>query len=64
MQGDQRDDDDAASYAASQEQQEYCTRAAMDIATFVETGGLPEVNSLLEKHGYKVISLSDVLPVR
>lgn len=45
------------------EQEEYCVRAALDIASYVETGGLSEVNALLEKQGYKLIRLSDVVPV-
>ena len=46
-----------------QEHEEYCVQAAIDITRSVEHAGLAEVNSKLEAHGYKVIRLSDVVPV-
>ena len=57
------DADCRAADEAGQEHEEFCIRAAMTIASDVERGGLKEVNSKLEQHGYKVIRLSDLVPV-
>jgi len=55
--------DDTTDKLIQQEHEEYCLHAAIDISRSVEHAGLAEVNSKLEKHGYKVIRLSDVKPV-
>jgi len=54
---------DDAYRLVEQEHEEFCLRAALSIAGDIERGGLAEINGKLAGHGYKIIRLSDVVPV-